>query len=259
MVFVSISFIVNIEYLTSRILKFSLFKKTPPPASYASLGLDFHSHLLPGIDDGAKTLEDSLSLIRQMQELGFYRLVTTPHIHWEFYQNTREIILAKLEEVRTALRENNIQVELSAAAEYFLDEHFAGLLASSEPLLTVFDHFVLVETSFFGPHPQMEDYLFRLQTKGYAPILAHPERYAFLHDDFEKYRRLKDLGCRFQINLLSLAEYYGPAVRQTAEKLIRAGMADYFCTDLHHQRHVDKLREALGNKVVQAVLRMNEK
>ncbi|MBK8880528.1 MAG: hypothetical protein IPN74_19065 [Haliscomenobacter sp.] len=231
-----------------------LFQKTPHYPSYSVLGRDFHSHLLPGIDDGAKTMEDSLSLIRQMMELGFSQITTTPHINSEYYPNTREIILGKLEEVRAALREHQIPLELHAAAEYYLDDHFEGLLASGEPLLTVWDNFVLVEMSFFGAPPKLEEYIFRLRTKGYAPILAHPERYGFLHQDFGKYQRLKDLGCRFQLNILSLSGYYDRPVQQAAEKLVRLGMADYLCTDLHHQRHLDHLREALESKGVRKAM-----
>lgn len=229
---------------------FSFFKKSPRAQSYASLGLDFHSHLLPGIDDGAATIEDSLALIRQLQELGYSRLVTTPHIYKELYPNTHAIIREKLAEVRAALHENAIEIAFDAAAEYFLDEHFESLLNSGEPLLCVFDRCVLVETSFLAPHPQLEEYLFRMRTKGYTPILAHPERYAFLFQDIEQYERLKDMGCRFQVNLLSLTELYGKPVQKTAEKLLSLEMIDYFCTDLHHQAHADSLREALKHKNV---------
>ena len=229
---------------------FSFFNKSPRAESYAELGMDFHSHLLPGIDDGAATLEDSIALIRQLQGLGFSRIVTTPHIYKEFYPNTQAIIREKLEEVRTALRENGITIEFDAAAEYFLDEHFESLLKSGEPLLCVFDRCVLVETSFLAPHPQMEEYLFRMRTKGYTPILAHPERYAFLFNDLDQYERLKDMGCRFQLNLLSLTELYGRPVQKTAEKLLDLEMIDYFCTDLHHQAHADSLRDALNHKNV---------
>jgi len=228
----------------------NFFKKKPALDSYAGLGLDFHSHLLPGLDDGAQTIEDTLSLIRQMQELGFPRIVTTPHIYWELYPNTRDRILEKLDEVRAALRENHIEVELDAAAEYFLDEHFESLLKSNEPLLCVFGRCVLVETSFLAPHPQLEEYLFAMRMKGYTPILAHPERYAFLHHDFDQYERFLDMGCRFQVNLLSLTELYGRPVQKTTEKLLALEMIDYFCTDLHHQAHADSLRGALKHKNV---------
>jgi protein-tyrosine phosphatase len=228
----------------------NFFRKNILPDSYAVLGLDFHSHLLPGLDDGAQTIEDTLSLVRQMQEMGFSRIVTTPHIYRELYPNTRDRILEKLDEVRAALRENHIEIELGAAAEYFLDEHFESLLNAKEPLLCVFDRCVLVETSFLAPHPQLEEYLFSMRMKGYTPILAHPERYAFLHHDFDQYERLLDMGCRFQVNLLSLTELYGRPVQKTAEKLLAQEMIDYFCTDLHHQAHADNLRGALKHKNV---------
>src|ERR1051325_5733857 len=84
---------------------------------YSVLGVDMHSHLLPGIDDGSPNIESSIRLIRGMKELGYKKLITTPHIMWDMYQNTNEIILGKLEEVRKKLKEENIDIELEAAAE----------------------------------------------------------------------------------------------------------------------------------------------
>lgn len=216
----------------------------PPPA----LGMDFHSHLLPGIDDGAQTLEESLSLIRQLQAFGYTHIVTTPHIHSSLYPNTHDTIRQKCAEVRSALREHHIQIPFDAAAEYYLDEHFAALLANDEPLLCVFERCVLFEFPFMGLPPQWIECLFKLRLKGYTPILAHPERYLYLHRDFDEYERLKDMGCRFQINLLSLAGYYGNRIRDVARELLDCQMAEHICTDLHHAQHAEHIQSALQNK-----------
>ena len=223
------------------------FKKNtaePPPA----LGMDFHSHLLPGIDDGAQTLEESLSLIRQLQAFGYTHIVTTPHIHSSLYPNTHDTIRQKCAEVRSALREHHIQISFDAAAEYYLDEHFAALLAEQESLLCVFERCVLIEFSFLAFPPQWIEYLFKLRLQGYTPILAHPERYPYLHRSFDEYDRLKDMGCRFQINLLSLAGYYGKRVREVAEALLEDQMVEHICTDLHHAQHAEHIQSALQNK-----------
>lgn len=216
--------------------------------------MDIHSHLLPGIDDGAATMEDSLALIRQLKELGYKKLVTTPHIYSAFYPNTKTGILEKRDEVRRAMAAEGIDMELDAAAEYFMDEHFETLLLGEEPLLCIQERQVLVEMSFFGAPPSLESYLFRLRSKGYQPVLAHPERYGFLHPQKEYYSRLQELGCLFQVNILSLAGYYKRPVQEAAEYLLRKEMIHFLGTDLHHQRHLDALRDALTHKKTREAL-----
>jgi tyrosine-protein phosphatase YwqE len=214
-----------------------------------------HSHLLPGIDDGAPTLEESLSLIRQLQALGYQKLITTPHIYTEFYPNTSAIIQEKLALVRQACTEVGINIPIDAAAEYFMDDHFASLLETGD-LLPIWDNLILVEMSFMGAPPQLEEYIFRLQTKGFVPVLAHPERYTFMHQNLRQYERLKDMGCKFQLNLLSLTGYYDKSIMQVSEKLLKKGWIDLLGTDLHHQRHLDFLKDGQTNKLVRRAIDM---
>lgn len=229
----------------------NLFKKSPKPLpDYSALGVDLHSHLIPGIDDGAQDMEDSIILIRALRRLGFRKLITTPHIMSDHYPNTPETILSGLREVKAAIAAEGIDIELQAAAEYMLDENFGEKIEAG--LLTVAGKQVLVEMGFFAAPPQLYDYLFTLQTKGYQPILAHPERYTFLNQ--EDYQKLKDHGCAFQLNLLSLTGHYGKPIKDTALKLLKAGMIDYLATDLHHEGHADELQQALGNRTVIKVL-----
>lgn len=225
---------------------FSLFrkKKQSPPKSPVSL--DMHSHLIPGIDDGAKDIEDSLSLIQDMVALGYRHIITTPHIYQELYPNKRETILDGLQKLRSELDRKQIPVVIDAAAEYFLDEHFHELL-SKKSLLTINKNFVLVEMSFMAAPPKVEDYLFEMQMKGYRPIMAHPERYNFLSNTLDRFERLKDLGCYFQLNLLSLQGSYGSKCQKTAEKLLKAGMIDFLGTDLHNSNHLEALQELFSS------------
>ncbi|MBK6903838.1 MAG: hypothetical protein IPH04_13815 [Saprospirales bacterium] len=225
--------------------------KTPAIESYASLGVDLHSHLIPGIDDGAKTLEESLALIRRMVELGFKRIYTTPHVMADHYPNTREGILRGLEGVLKGLE--GIPIELGVAAEYFLDEQFEELLQKEE-LLTLPGKRVLVEMAGVAPAHKLLDTLFRMRTKGYKPLLAHPERYPYYRRDFKALERLKDFGCEFQVNLLSLAGHYGSTIQEQGFKLIKHGMVEFLATDMHSEQHADKLKEALGDKRIQKVL-----
>jgi protein-tyrosine phosphatase len=200
-----------------------------------------HSHLLPGIDDGSPDMATSLQLIRGMAELGYSKLITTPHIMWDMYKNTPEIILDKLEQLRDAVRSEGLNVEVHAAAEYFLDDYVAGLLKKHEPLLTVSGKMVLVEFSLAHPSMSLKDILFELQMQGYQPVIAHPERYIYLERNKEFYEELKDIGCLFQLNLLSLSNHYGKSVHELAQYLIKKGYYDLVGTDMHHQRHIEAL------------------
>ncbi len=235
---------------------FNIFKKNKKKeitTNYSILGVDIHSHLIPGIDDGAPDVSTSLELLRQMAEMGYRKVITTPHVYKEFFPNTKESILEGLAELNEALEIEEIDIQVGAAAEYFMDEHFAELLEKKE-LLTLKDNYVLVEMSFFSPPPQLEEYLFNLQIKGYQPVLAHPERYLFWEGKMDKYRRLKELGCLLQLNLLSLTGHYGKDVETNAKDLLKAGLIDLAGTDLHNEHHADKLHDALLDKKVVKVL-----
>ena len=226
-----------------------LFSRSKPATSKVdliSLKADMHSHLLPGIDDGSPDMETSLQLIRGMMALGYSKLITTPHIMWDMYKNTRAVILDKLEQVRVAVQAEGLAVEINAAAEYFLDDHVAGLLKNNEPLLPVSGNMVLVEFSLANPSMSLKDILFQMQMQGYQPIIAHPERYIYLENNKEFYEELKDIGCLFQLNLLSLGNHYGRSVHELAQHLVKKGYYDLVGTDLHHFRHL----EALSNPVL---------
>lgn len=201
-----------------------------------------HSHLLPGIDDGSPDIATSLKLIRGMMDLGYQKFITTPHIMWDMYKNTREIILEKLELLREAVKQEGLNVEINAAAEYFLDDHVAGLLKNNEPLLTISGKMVLTEFSLAYPSHSLKDILFEMEMQGYQPIIAHPERYLYLEGNKSFYEELKDTGCLFQLNLLSLTGYYGKSAQELAQFLLKKNYYDLVGTDLHGFRHLEALQ-----------------
>tara|TARA_B100000809_G_scaffold153220_1_gene150575 strand:- start:145 stop:888 length:744 start_codon:yes stop_codon:yes gene_type:complete len=210
--------------------------------------VDIHSHLLPGIDDGAQDLETSIALIQKMSSYGIKNFITTPHILGDLYPNTPKIIKNKLKEVKDELLKRNItDITIDAAAEYMMDEQFSAIIEKDEEILTLKDNLVLVEMSYFSPPINLYDILFQLQLKGYKPVLAHPERYNSYHTNFQNYYKLKRAGCLFQLNLLSLTEQYGKYVQKTAEKLLKENMYDFVGTDTHHQNHL-QLLEKVGTK-----------
>jgi protein-tyrosine phosphatase len=214
---------------------------------FSAVKADMHSHFIPGIDDGARTLEDSVALIRRMYELGYKKLITTPHIQHEFFRNTPEIILNGLGKVRGALKAENIPVELQAAAEYLIDDGFEEKVSRGK-LLTFSGKYILVELSYFNPHPNLKTFIFNLQVDGYKVILAHPERYTYWFSDFSKYEDLKDRGVFFQVNIVSLARFYPDPVKKMAEKLIEKGMIDFVGSDMHNTNYMLALEKSLKEK-----------
>jgi len=222
---------------------FKLFSKSKSsPPDYSLLGTDMHSHLLPGIDDGSPDLDTSIHLVRGMMKLGYTKLITTPHIMWDMYRNSRELILEKLDVLRERVKKEGLEIEIHAAAEYFLDDHVAGLVKGTEPLLTFGGNMVLVEFSMAHPSMSLKDILFDLQMQGYQPVIAHPERYIYLEHNKEFYEELKMIGCLFQLNLLSLGNGYGKSVHELALHLVKKGYYELAGTDLHHTRHLEALQ-----------------
>ena len=206
---------------------------------------DIHSHLLPGIDDGAKTIEDTIFLTNNLKNFGFEKFITTPHTFSGFWDNTKEGILTKENETLNLLSSQGINLKLQAASEYLLDDHFATLFKKGE-ILTLKDNLVLVEMSYLNAPIHLYDLLFDLQVAGYKPVLAHPERYLFYHKKFDEYKKLKNAGCYLQLNLLSTVGYYGGEVTEIANKLIDNGLYDFVGSDVHHSKHIS----AFENKVL---------
>jgi protein-tyrosine phosphatase len=219
----------------------------PENANWAFLCADMHSHFIPGIDDGAKTIEDSIRMLRRMSGMGYKTVVTTPHVMVDFYPNTRETIENGLKLVQQAVKENNIDITVRAAAEYYMDEYFIGLM-EKEPLLTIRDKEVLVEFSMLYEPPMLFDVVYRLQSNGYRPIIAHPERYLFFHKEFSKYSLLKDRGCLLQLNMLSVAGHYGKSIKTIAEQLLARNLYDYCGSDMHHEKHAHALKHMANTK-----------
>lgn len=208
------------------------------------LKTDVHSHFIPGIDDGAQTMEDSLTLIKGMEAFGYKKVVTTPHVMSDYYRNTPEIILKGRDDVQEALEKDGIQVEIEAAAEYYLDVDLMPKVKSKE-LLTFGDNYVLFELPFMSEPPGLADLVFEMQLAGYKPVLAHPERYAFWHMSFEKYQEWFDKGVILQLNINSITGHYSPEVKKVSKQLIDAGLIQLLGSDCHHDRHLGLMEHAI--------------
>jgi tyrosine-protein phosphatase YwqE len=211
---------------------------------YSLLQTDMHSHLLPGIDDGAADPDASIQLIKGLAGLGYKKLITTPHIMWDMYKNTREDILLRYDSLQQRLKEENIDVTIGIAAEYFLDGHIKNLLANKEPLLTIKDNLVLVEFSMASEPIDLKEILFEMQLQGYQPVIAHPERYVYYERNKAFFEDLRSSGYWFQLNILSLAGFYGKSVNDLARYFIKNNYYELAGTDLHSQHHLDVLHHS---------------
>lgn len=221
--------------------------RTDTPADLSVLKCDVHSHFIPGIDDGAKSMDDAVSMIREFYELGYRKVITTPHIMTDGFRNTPEIILGGLDQLRVALKNENIPVAVEAAAEYYLDFDFERKLNAGR-LMTFGKNYLLFEVSYVNPPDNLSHLIFQMIASGYRPVLAHPERYAFWTRKFDIYKELKEKGVMLQLNINSLTGYYSEDTRITAERLINENMIDMLGSDCHHAGHVNLIRTSARYK-----------
>jgi tyrosine-protein phosphatase YwqE len=239
-------------------LKF--FKRNIAGSTYdfSNLAQDIHSHLLPGLDDGSPDVETSISLIRSLSDAGITRFICTPHIIGDMFRNTPDTINPALQILKKACLENGLDVELSAAAEYMMDDYFMELLRKKEPLLTLTKNYILTELSYATAPGNLEKIAFEISINNYQPLMAHPERYFYYHKNYDAYNRMKELGFSLQVNLLSLTGYYGASAAKAANFLFKNNLVDFVGTDLHHFNHLNALtnnrskeifRKTLGDKV----------
>lgn len=224
---------------------FGLFKskKKTSPLNIC-FNTDVHSHILPGIDDGSENIEESIELIRRLQAFGIKRIIATPHITEEVFPNNRKTIEDAYQKLLKALDEEQIDIEILYSAEYRLDSNFLEHLNRNE-LIPFPQNYLLIENSFLQPYWKLDDMIFQLNLAGYKPILAHPERYTYYHSDLSVFDRLQNLGCKFQVNILSLAGCYGKETRKIALHLLDKGYISFLATDVHHMRHISAIETFL--------------
>ena len=189
---------------------------------------DWHCHLLPGVDDGVPTVEETLQVLSSYEREGIREVWLTPHI-MEDVPNTPASLRARYTELQAAYQG---PITLHLAAEHMLDSLFEERLRQGDLLpLGKEGRHLLVETSYFRPPYGLHNILLRIKAKGYVPVLAHPERYLYM--DKEEYEGLKQLGVAFQLNLPSLVGAYGPEERRKAKWLLENRYYQFSGTDTH--------------------------
>jgi tyrosine-protein phosphatase YwqE len=227
---------------------FGLFKKRNETTiqhdsrNWSFLATDMHSHFIPGIDDGPATMSESIALLKLIEQAGYSRIITTPHISLDYFPDTEPKIAQGLTLLKKEAIEHNIQLNIEAAAEYMIDEGLLDKLHKNEDLLSIGNRYVLIEMGFVQPSPLLQQAIFEIQAKGYQPILAHPERYNYYQEiSIAELQKLKNSGCLFQLNTIALSGYYGKYVKIFAERMLKEGLYDFAGSDIHHERHVKAL------------------
>ncbi|WP_128547612.1 tyrosine-protein phosphatase [Larkinella soli] len=226
---------------------FSFFSRKQERSSitdFGFLGVDIHSHLIPAIDDGVPGYAAALECLQGLQDLGYKKVITTPHVLQDYYPNTSFTIRHGLSELQDAVREAGLTIQVDAAAEYLVDDHFLSLLRSGD-LLTWGPNYLLIELPFAVPPLNLEDIIFQIMTRGYQPVLAHPERYSYLKEHPDRLQKIKEQGCMFQLNLLSLMGQYGSRVQQYARQLVEQSMIDFLGSDAHRPKDIEKLGQLI--------------
>ena len=222
------------------------------PKSTHSIKVDFHSHLIPGVDDGVHHVEDTLTILKSFSELGYRKVITTPHIYPEVYPNTEEDLSHRYQKVLSEIDLANIEIEFELAAEYFLHGELLKKVQSKKRLLSFGESsFLLFETGFQQKPLVWDEIIFELQVQGYRPVLAHPERYAYVSEDLDLVQKWRDQGLKMQLNISSVLGLYGKNVQKTARELIRRKQVDFLCSDLHRLDQLNVFKQAQKNKLFQ--------
>ncbi|MCE2711968.1 MAG: histidinol phosphatase [Cryomorphaceae bacterium] len=223
-----------------------LFKKKLDPFELSDLKVDIHSHLIPGIDDGSRTMDESIAMLAKFESLGYLKVITTPHIMSEVYPNNSERILEGLEDVRENAQKLGLKISIEAAAEYYFDETLE-FRVKEKNFMTFGENYVLVEFAFHNAPMFEERLFFEMQMAGYKPVLAHFERYMYYLGSVDKAAEYKEKGVCIQMNLNSLTGHYGLEVKKQAERLIDSGLIDFVGTDCHRMDHLMLLENNLSN------------
>ena len=234
----------------------NIFKSKPTLNELIPNGfVDIHSHILPGIDDGAKNINQSLKLISNMKKVGFTKIYGTPHVYPGVYNNDDDDIKKSYKSLEKYLKNDVIDVKY--ASEYMLDDTLLRKI-DNKSLLTINNNYVLIELGFISPPPNLDEIIFRLILNGYIPVIAHPERYLYFDNNFNKFYNLKKNGCKFQLNLLSLTGYYGKIVLKMSKKLIEDKIIDYVASDIHNNEHIIEFEKKIKIKNVEEIEKIVE-
>ncbi len=235
---------------------FSFFKtKKMPQVEMARISTDMHSHILPGIDDGANDVQQSIEIIKSMKGLGYENFFFTPHVLGDYYPNTNESIEKSFDKLNYYLDLKRMDNKRHAVAEYFYDDRLVDLMEAQSIRTYGQTKFFLFELSFRQKPQLLKEFIYNVQMKGYKPILAHPERYTFATIDMLE--DLKNRGVHLQLDLMSLTNNYGKDVKKMADKIVKHKMFDFVGSDIHRINQISVIDEALRTKACHQLVEEN--
>ncbi|WP_445381968.1 tyrosine-protein phosphatase [Robiginitalea sp. IMCC43444] len=217
--------------------------------------VDIHNHILPGIDDGAKNIEESLGLIEAFGEIGITRFIATPHIMHGMYPNTPETIAAAHDELVSALMARDMKdIRVERAAEHMIDQRFSEIMVEGG-FVPLHQSYMLVETSYLQKPFNFKEAILNIASRRMQPILAHPERYPYFSSKSKTYERYRAQGIRFQCNLLSFGGYYGTNIQKKALEMLEDETVDFVGSDVHNLKHLRALKQIqLPEKIIQKLI-----
>lgn len=226
---------------------FNIFRKKSKQDAKLFYTTDVHSHILPGVDHGSQSVDESLEMLRAQLDMGITRVMCTSHVTAETFENTPETLTAAFNVLKKAIEEEGLPIEIYVSAEYRIDEYWNSEYEAGHVLPMPGNH-VLLENSFVQELIGIDNMMFDLQVKGYRPILAHPERYRYYHDRRDRYKTLHNASVKFQVNILSLAGYFGGGARDRAVWLIQNNLCDMLGSDMHNMEHAGIIKDYIGSR-----------
>lgn len=226
---------------------------------FSVLNADMHSHLIPNIDDGSLSVQETYNMISGLQALGFKKFITTPHIMPEIFKNDADIILDRCTQLNAELKTTDTEIHVEAAAEYYIDEQFPGRIRKGEKFLTFGANYILIEVNMMAKEKRLEEVLFELNLKGYKPVLAHVERYPYMFEgnSLKYYSSLLDADVLLQVNLRSFTGQYGEIQKKIARQLAEHKMINFLGSDIHHENQLPIIQQSMKDAYVQKLLASN--
>ncbi len=236
-----------------------LKSKKTPDNTLSVLQADMHCHLVPYIDDGSKSEDESLLCLKRLQEVGYKKVYITPHFCFPRFPNEEDDIRRRYDElcelVEKRRADEGLPIELAGfGGEYRIDDGFEARLKENK-FLRIADKYVLIELSLHQHRMGLAQTIFDLQMKGNEVILAHPERYPYYSAYSKTLSELRDAGVEFQLNFLSLTGFYGYDAQKRANEYLQKGWIDYLGSDMHNEMYADAVLDAAGSKVLKKVLK----
>jgi len=237
---------------------FSKKEEIIDPIDISFLRNDIHSHLIPGIDDGSPEMETTIVLLKKFIDLGYKKVITTPHVMSDYYKNNPEIILSGLNNVRKEIKKQNLDIEIEAAAEYNLEPEFEKLLDDGKLLSFGAEKYLLFELSFFDEPLRLNETIWKMIEKGFRPVLAHVERYGYWHNNYDKVEEMINRGVKLQLNIGSVTGAYGPEVKKFAERLIKDEIIEFVGSDCHHLHHLEMINHAIRLPIFHSLVKQSQ-